>query len=586
MNDAKRGELALNKNYDLFTDKVSNSDRKKLLKEREDLIEKSINDIQESFIIIGKALLEIRDMKLYKEDSVYNTWSSYLENRVKAKLNQSTIGDYISIVRMIVSNEEIKEDDIIKLGYKKAKLLKTKYNTIMKEQNQELKNKKLNKFKQVYKEIVDSSENIPYKNYVKMFDFVKPHTSTTDSNIVKKQIHGVNVTYNKTKKRITIKSEQKERLDSIFDIITEKDFKDTPYFEKLVTISNNLAGFIREVPKTEIHLHIEAIISVESVLELIKKNGLRDELNLYSLEDVRNRFNCTNLEEMVKVFYLIQSCFKNESDFAYLVRDVRNYLLRNNIYYAEVYFSPTKFIKNGLSFKKIINIIDTEIKRYYVEDKIDIKLIIDVSRNFGLDNAMNNLNLVLETNADSIIGIGLGGAENLPGAEAGNFAPVFKKAKENGLHRVAHAGEVVGPESIWDAINILEVERIGHGISAIYDEKLMDYLKDKQIPLEVCPTSNVFTQKYVTTLGEHPIKQLYEAGIMVTLNSDDPSVFSVDIVDEYENIYEHCGFSISQIIDIVKNGLYSTFLSDNFKKVYWEGIKEKIKFLKEKYNIR
>jgi adenosine deaminase len=114
----------------------------------------------------------------------------------------------------------------------------------------------------------------------------------------------------------------------------------------------------------------------------------------------------------------------------------------------------------------------------------------------------------------------------------------------------------------------------------------MKYLHDHEIPLEVCPTSNVFTKKFVKTLGEHPIKQMFDNGLMVTLNSDDPSIFNVDIVDEYENIYEHCGFSVNQIINILKNGLDATFLSDNFKRVYWEEVNKEIQLLKEKYNIK
>lgn len=582
-------ENDLSRNYSNLPAKTELGDRKTLLREKESIIEESIGNIQESFIRLGKALIDIKDQKLYKEDPLHNTWKAYIENRVKAKLNQSTIGDYIAIVRMMISNDDISEEDIIKLGYKKAKFLKTKYNTILKEKNDEEREKKLDHFKKIYHEIIESSQNIPYRIYEDMFAFVKKKDKNKQkSNIVKNDINGVKITYNKNKKSISISSEQSERLDTIYNyIVNINTGEETELLSgKLVNISNNLAAFLREIPKTEIHLHIEAIVSVESIYDLIKKNELSEELEISSIDDVRRKFQCSNLNEMVKVFYLIQSVFKNESDFAYLVKDVRNYLLRNNIYYAEVYFSPTKFVQNGLDFNKIINIIDREIKRYYVEDHIDINIIIDVSRNFGLDNAMNNLELVLNSDSDCIIGIGLGGAEALKGAEAENFAPVFKKAKENGLHTVAHAGEVVESESIWQSIELLDIERIGHGISAIYDEELMKYLKDTQIPLEICPTSNVFTQKYVKTLGEHPIKKFFDYGINITLNSDDPSIFGADITDEYKNIYEYSGFSVNQLIKIVKNGLFSTFISDNLKEVYWEGVEEKIKTLKDKFNIK
>ncbi len=558
------------------------------LKKYEQVIEESIINIQKNFIVLGKALMRIKDEKLYKEDPLHNTWGAYVEYRVKSKLNQSVISDYISIVRMILANEDFKENDIIKLGYKKAKFIKTKYNTIMKEKDEDLKEKKLVRFHQVYQEIIDSSENIPYSTCKKLFGFVKPKKDKNQI-ILNDEINGIKVKYNKKKKKITIEAEQQERLNTLYHIITNIKSSDTNLLqtnENLVNVSNNLRGFIREIPKTEIHVHLVAIASVESVYELIQKNQLKDQLGIYSIEDVKKSFYCTSLTEMIKVFYLIQSCLKTEEDFAYLVKDVRNYFRRNSIYYAEVFFSPTKYLRNGMDFRKIMNTIDLETKRYYVEDKINIKLLIDVSRNFGLDNAMNNLDLVINTASDSIIGIGLGGGEDLEGADAENFRTVFQKAKANGLKVVAHAGEVVGAESIWNTIKILGAERIGHGISAIEDDELMEYLKEHQIPLEICPTSNVITRKYVQNMGEHPIKKFFDRGLMVTLNSDDPSIFGVELDDEYLNIYEHCGFSINQIIQLIKNNLYSTFLSDNFKKVYWEGVSKKIKSLKEKYNIK
>jgi adenosine deaminase len=141
---------------------------------------------------------------------------------------------------------------------------------------------------------------------------------------------------------------------------------------------------------------------------------------------------------------------------------------------------------------------------------------------------------------------------------------------------VAHAGEDIGPQSIWDAIRILKASRIGHGISAIQDEELMDYLAEKQIPLEICPTSNLFTRKYVTKLTNHPIRAFYDRGLKVTVNTDDPSVFDVELVGEYMNLMNGGFFKIEEIVTLIRNGLFSTFLPVREKAARWKVISKLI----------
>ena len=137
---------------------------------------------------------------------------------------------------------------------------------------------------------------------------------------------------------------------------------------------------------------------------------------------------------------------------------------------------------------------------------------------------------------------------------------------------MAHAGEDIGPESIWDAIRYLKASRIGHGISAIQDEELMEYLADKQIPLEICPTSNLFTRKYVTRLTNHPIRPFYDRGIKVTVNTDDPSIFGVDLVDEYMKLMNGGFFEINEVVALIRNGLFSTFMPVRQKAARWNAI--------------
>ncbi|MCK5202051.1 MAG: adenosine deaminase, partial [Spirochaetales bacterium] len=191
-----------------------------------------------------------------------------------------------------------------------------------------------------------------------------------------------------------------------------------------------------------------------------------------------------------------------------------------------------------------------------------------VSRSFGPENAMNNLNLVLKHKKPSIIGIGLGGAEIKGPAE--DYKEVFEIARNTGLKVVAHAGEDVGPESIWSSIKDLKVSRIGHGISAIQDDKLMDYLEETQLPLEICPMSNIFTKKYVSSYKNHPIRKFYDRGMYVTVNTDDPTIFGMELIDEYFNLLDNDIFSLSEIFGLIRKNLYATFLTEPEKDAMWK----------------
>lgn len=329
------------------------------------------------------------------------------------------------------------------------------------------------------------------------------------------------------------------------------------------------------IPKTEIHLHLEGMASIDTIWSLIQKHKLEIP-GINNRDDIIKRFQVNNLDEFIDLFLnVIQNCYREEIDLTLQMNDAREYLKRNNIIYTEIFFAPSKFIMNGFSFDIMMRNLDQSAKKIRKKDGIDIKFLIDVSRSFGPENAMNNLNLVLKHRKPSIIGIGLGGAESKGPAE--DYKEVFKMAKNAGLKVVAHAGEDVGPESIWSSIKDLQVSRIGHGISAIQDEKLMDYLKETQLPLEICPMSNIFTKKYVTSYKDHPIRKFYDRGMFVTVNTDDPTIFGIELIDEYLNLLENDIFSLTEIFDLIKKNLYATFLTIPEKDVMWKKMEKVIK---------
>ena len=324
---------------------------------------------------------------------------------------------------------------------------------------------------------------------------------------------------------------------------------------------------IQAIPKTEIHVHLEAMATPDTIWRLIEKHKLSIP-GLASREDLLRRFKVRSLDEFIDLFInVIQNCLRTGADLDLVLADARDYLKRNNITYAEIFLAPSKLLLNGMAFADIAQRLDQAMTSMKASDGIDARFIIDVSRSYGVENARKNLELTLAHPARSVIGIGLGGAE--ASGPARDYAEVFSRAVDAGLRVVAHAGEDIGPESIWDALRLLKASRIGHGISAVQDPALLDYLAEKRVPLEICPTSNLFTGRYVTKLKRHPIRRFYDHHIKVTVNTDDPSIFGVDLVDEYVNLTDNGFFTVDELVILVRNGLFSTFLPTREKADRW-----------------
>jgi adenosine deaminase len=324
----------------------------------------------------------------------------------------------------------------------------------------------------------------------------------------------------------------------------------------------SVSDFVHSLPKTEIHIHAEATVSFDSYFALNEK--YKADPSLKSPADFRKLLEMDSLGVMIKNFFYLQSLFKNSEDFKYVVSDVGAYANRNNIRYVELFVAPSMILKQGdIDFPGIVDPLVEGFSAASARGGPDVRILIDVSRTFGFENAQRNLKHLLDYLArrptERIIGIGLGGQES--GNPCGTYERVFREAREAGLHVVAHAGEEVGPESIQDAIAKLGAERIGHGISAIKSDALMDMLKERQIPLEVCPTSNVVTRN-VLRYEDHPIKSFYEKGLFVTLNTDDPVLFDIELNEELKRGSEKLGFSESDIVALLENGIRATFMDE------------------------
>lgn len=331
---------------------------------------------------------------------------------------------------------------------------------------------------------------------------------------------------------------------------------------------SEFVSVLQKVPKAELHIHIEAVMSKETIKKLyLKKNGVE-----FSDDEMTKLFDYSDLNGFIIAFLKVQDLFTSVDDFDLIFEDFKNYLLRNGIVYTEAFFAPSAFIKKGFKYDEMTKNFERNIKKIKDETGIVIKLLGDVSRTFGLENAESNYRMFKDNLFDGFIGIGLGGAESKGPTK--DFGPVFARAHADGFHAVAHAGEDCGPESIWDAIRICHAERIGHGITASQDESLMEYLAEKKVPLEVCPTSNVFTKKYVKSMKEHPVRKFYDKKIPVTIATDDPLFFGVELLDEYWNLFSELDFKMEDLKKIILSGFDCSFLPGSEKEKYKNLVEE------------
>ncbi|MDF1515871.1 MAG: adenosine deaminase, partial [Anaerolineae bacterium] len=246
-------------------------------------------------------------------------------------------------------------------------------------------------------------------------------------------------------------------------------------------------------------------------------------------------------------------------DFTLLSAAVASDLAAQNIRYAEVFYSPIEYERYGLKIAELTQAIRKGLNKV---PHIRIALIPDLVRDFGPENGMRTLAQLRDLKELGVIGIGIGGSEQRHPPEP--WATVYQQARKWGFHTTAHAGEADGAHSICGAINALNIERIGHGTRAEEDPVLVDYLAVKQIPLEMCPISNVRTA-VVQQLEDHPIHRYFEQGLLVTVNTDDPKMFGNNLAEEYALLVDRLGFSREDILDVDLNGIRASWLTPDEK---------------------
>ena len=281
----------------------------------------------------------------------------------------------------------------------------------------------------------------------------------------------------------------------------------------------DIAKFIREVPKTELHLHIEGTLEPELMFDLAKRNGIK--IPYSNVNEVKSAYNFSNLETFLNIYYEGSKVLINEKDFFDLTWSYAVKCREDNIVHTEIFFDPQTHLSRGIKFEPVINGINKALLKANKEFGLTYKIIMCFLRHLDEKSAFKVLDQAIE-HKDNIIAVGLDSSEK--GNPPSKFKNVFKKAIKEGFFTVAHAGEEGPPEYIWEAINLLEVKRIDHGVQCLKDKKLTKELRNKQIPLTVCPLSNVKLCVF-KKLKEHNLKNKLNEGLMVMVNSDDPAYF-------------------------------------------------------------
>lgn len=320
------------------------------------------------------------------------------------------------------------------------------------------------------------------------------------------------------------------------------------------------ARLIQSMPKAELHIHLEGSINTGTLLELAERHGALGLLPASDEESLREWFRFRSFPHFVGIYMTIQSLLRSADDFSTIVYRCGEDMAAQTIRYRELTvttYTHTDLQPKGLCIEEILEGLEDGRRRAQEAFGVEMRWIFDVPRNAGFhDDAYDStpadvtLTHALLGRDLGVVGFGLGGYE--VGAPPQPFAHAFRAAKDAGLYSVPHAGETVGAESIWGAVNDLHADRIGHGVRAIEDPALLLLLAERQIPLELNPISNVRLGIYPSP-AHHPFPHLDRMGLLVTINSDDPPLFNTSLVDEYQLLAETFGYSEDDLIRIARN---------------------------------
>lgn len=315
------------------------------------------------------------------------------------------------------------------------------------------------------------------------------------------------------------------------------------------------------MPKVELHVHLEGSVRPETLLKLAKRHNVS--LPAEDVAGLRRWYTFRDFNHFIEIYMTISSCLRTAEDIELIAREFLIGQAEQNILYSEVTFTPfNQYMNNRLGFHEQIDAVNRA--RAWAERELGVRMgiIMDIPRIISPEDGLTVADWMLACYGDGLIALGLGGPEI--GNPPEKYQAAFERVQAAGIPCILHAGETVGPSSIWSAIRVADTKRIGHGVRAIEDPELVAYLRKMQIPLEVCPTSNICLQVY-PSLEEHSLPELMSAGLYLTINSDDPPMFNTTLTDEYLAVHRTFGWDAETIQQLVLNAVKVTLLPETEK---------------------
>src|SRR5271166_6882127 len=329
--------------------------------------------------------------------------------------------------------------------------------------------------------------------------------------------------------------------------------------------------YLVSLPKAELHLHLEGTVDPETLAELSRRHptplptannryrNIEDSGRVFTEDEARALYQYKHFTGFLWAFKAVTERLRTAQDYELITYRMMQKLHAQNVLHAEVYVSVGVVLWRGQEFAPLFEGLERGRQRGEREFGMSLYWIFDAVRHFGVEEAQRVFEQAIHFKDRNVVGIGLGGDERRSAPE--QFREVYEHAAEHGLRLTVHAGETVGAESIWGALRELKADRIGHGLRASDDPELVHYLAVKQVPVELCITSNVLTG-CCAAVEQHPLRQLFDAGVLVTLNTDDPDMFHTSLVHEYQIAQQVFGFNETELRELAKNSFRAAFLPE------------------------
>jgi adenosine deaminase len=328
-----------------------------------------------------------------------------------------------------------------------------------------------------------------------------------------------------------------------------------------MAISKELEQWIEATPKVELHVHMEGSVQPETLLKLAEKHSVS--LPADTVEGLRKWYTFSDFNHFIEIYRAISGCLKTAGDIELIAREFLMGQARQHILYSEVTFTPfNQLFNNGLDMEEQMRAVLRARDWAEKELGVGMGIIVDIPRVIPEQDGLRIADLVIRWHEAGVIALGLGGPE--VGHPPEDYQSAYDRVNAAGIPCILHAGETVGPESIWSAIRCANTRRIGHGVRAVEDPELVAYLRKTQLPLEVCPTSNLCLKVY-PSIAEHSLPKLVAEGCYVTINSDDPPMFNTCLTDEYRLVCREFGWDQQMLQKVILNAVNASLLAEGKK---------------------